>query len=183
MEDSELSDSLSDDNETTNQDVAVGSDIPSRSTSFHTTSGSEFPSHLALTPTTLGSYFSSQDVSPSATSGIFQFPENEFPATLADAQDGNDLFGSTPDTFNQNDNPLQLDHQTLNLGPQWSLTPLPSPAPKKDDAATGVEAEHERHGSTLILEDVQPQMVTNIVKMLVESKSAVNLKIVAKNRG
>lgn len=179
MESSEFTDSLSDDNEAGNQDVDFGSDIPSRSAPSHTTSGSSFPSHTALSLTTPGCYFSSQNVSPSAPSEIFRFTENEFPANLPNPPDGNDLFSSTPGTFfNQNDNPLQLDNQTLDLGPRWDMTPLPSPARKNDDAMTGVEVEQEKHGSTLILEDVQPQMVTNIIKMLFESKSAVNMKIV-----
>ena len=187
MEDSEFTDSLTDANETSNQDADFRPDNPSRSASFPTTLGSNFTPHTALTPTTPGPYLPSQVDSPSAPLGIFHLHENEFPAALPNAQDGSDLFGgsSTPAAttfFNPNDKSLRLDHQqTLELGP----LPSPSAARSKNDDAMmmGVEAEQEKHGgSTLILEDVQPQMVTRILNMLFESKSAVNMKIVAGNR-
>lgn len=180
MEDSESSDGLSNDNGADLQNEDFCSDIPSRTASSHTTPGSNFLSNTGLSLTTSGSYFSSQNESPSVLSRIVPFAENEYPAQLHDPQDGNDLFSSTPSTFfNQTDNPLPLDNQTLDLGSQWDMTPLPSPVRKGDEATTGVEVERQKHGSTLILENVQPQMVTRIIKMLFESKSAINMKIVS----
>lgn len=72
-----------------------------------------------------------------------------------------------------------MDNQTLDLGMPWNTTYSASPAPKGDDAMTGLELVKGQHGSTLILEDVQPQMVTNIINMLYESKSVVKMKIVS----
>lgn len=181
MEDSDSSDSLSHENGADFQDEYFDSDITLRTGSSNATPGSKLPSNSPSSITTPRSYFSSQGVSPPGPSQIFPFTDNDFFANLHNSQDGNDLFSSTPGTlFNQPDNSLPLDNQRLDLGPQWNLTSLPSPSParKGDDAMTGVEVERGKHGSTLILENVQPQMVTSIVKMLFESKSAVNMKIV-----
>lgn len=180
IEESESTDSLSDDNGADLQDEDFGSEIPARTASSHTTPGSSFPAHTALSLATPGSYFASQNLSTPIPSRIFPFTENEFPANLHDPQDGSDIFGSTPGTFfNRNDSSLLLDNQTLDLEPEWDKTRLHSHARKGDDAMTGVEMEREKHGSTLILEDVQPEMVTSIIRMLFESKSAVNVKIVS----
>lgn len=182
MEDSESTDSLSDENGADFQEEYIGSDILSRRASSQATPGSNFPSHSPSSIITPRSYFSSQNVSPPVPSQIFPFTENEFPANLHNLQDDNDLFSSNPRTFfNQPDNSLPFDNQNLDLGPQGDLTSLPSPSPARrgDDAMTGLEVEREKYGSTLILENVQPQMVTSIINMLFESKSAVNMKIVS----
>ena len=180
MEESESTDSLSDEDGIDFRDDDFGSDIPSHATSSYPTPGSNFPSHAAFSTTIPGSYFSSQHLSPPTSSGILPVTEPEFSANLHPPQDDNDLFSSNPESFfNQDRNCLPVNNHTFDLGSQWNIPPLPTPMDKGDEAMADVEVECSKKGSTIILEGVQPQMVTKIVKMLFESKSAVNMKIVS----
>jgi hypothetical protein len=181
MQDSEsTSNSLSDDDGEDLQDLNFNSDILSHTACSRTTPGSNFTSHTASSIKTPESYFPSHNAPPNVTSQNFPFTENEFTASLHTLQDSNDVFSSTSGTFiNRNDNSLASDNQTLDLGMPWSMAYSASPAQKGDDAVTGLELVKGQYGSTLILEDVQPQMVTNIINMLYESKSVVKMKIVS----
>jgi hypothetical protein len=181
MEDSESSNSLSEDDAAEVPDLDFNFDILSHTASSRTTAGSNFTSHTTSSLITPGSYVPSHSVSPHIISQDFSFTENEFIAGLPTPQDSTEYFSGTPGTFfSQNDIFLPLDNPTLNLGTPWNTTYFTPPTQQKgDDAMTGVEVGKEKLGSTLILEDVQPQMVTSIINMLFESKSVVKMKIVS----
>jgi hypothetical protein len=182
MEDSEsTSNSFSDDDGEGLQDLDFNSDILSHTGSSRTTPGSNFTQHTASSIDTPGSYFHSHNAPPNVTSQNFPLTENEFTPSLHTIQDSNDVFSSTSGTFlHQNNNDLALDNQTPDLSMLWGMAYAASPAQKGNDAMmAGPEMVQGQHGSTLILEDVQPQMVTKIINMLYESKSVVKMKIVS----
>lgn len=61
-----------------------------------------------------------------------------------------------------------------------AIAPFPSPVTKCEEVMTGSETAFDKSdGSTLILEHVQPQMVTSIINLLFQSKSVVKMKIVS----
>ncbi|ERF74165.1 hypothetical protein EPUS_09249 [Endocarpon pusillum Z07020] len=179
MEDSESKNSLSEDDVAEVPDLDFYSDILSHMASSRTTPGSNLTSHTTSSLTTPGSYVPSHSVSPHVISQDFSFTENEFAAGLPTPQNSNEYFSGTPGAFfSQNDTSLSLDNPTLDLGTLWNTTYFPLPTQQKgDDAMTGVEVGKENLRNKLILEDVQPQMVTSIIKMLFESKSVVKMKI------
>ena len=169
------------------------------------TSGTTFPSHTASGFNTPALQVPPHTFSPTATSQQQDtpFPESRFTTSLQSLQPNTDFFSRTPaGTFFENPNnnnntnsPLSLDnHQTSNFTTPWELPPYLSSSlmqQKTEDAMTGVLQDEqqrkqgkqgtqaEKHGSTLILEDVQPQMVTSIINLLFESKSIVKMKIVS----
>ena len=102
------------------------------------------------------------------TSRESHFTENEFTTSSQILQDSNDLFNRTTGTFFnvQNDTNLPIDNQVPDLGVPWSIAQFSSAGQKGDDAMTGMEVGQEKPESTLILENVQPQMVTKIINML-----------------
>ncbi len=199
MEESESTDYLSDDNGEDIQDTEINPGILSHNTSSHTPPGSEFPSHHAPSLTPSESYPSSHNLSPLTTTRSFSVTDNEFTAHLPAFQDSNQLFNSTSSNFfNQDDNYFASDNQALNrasftqsvnslklndqasiLDTPWNMAQSSPPAQKGDDAMMGVEAGPEKPGSTLILENVQPQMVTGIINMMYEAKSVVKMRIVS----
>jgi hypothetical protein len=180
-EDSESSNSLSEDDAPKVPDLDFNFDILSHTASSRTTPRSNFTSHTTSSLTTPGSHVPSHSVPPHIISQDFSFTGNEFTAGLPTPQDSNEYFSGTPGTFfSQNNSFLPLDNPTPDLGTPWNTTYFTPPTQQKGDhAMTGVEAGKEKLGSTLILEDVQPQMVTRIINMLYESKSVVKMKIVS----
>ena len=178
MEDSDSASSLSDEDR-----PEINSDTLPHSAFSTTSPGSNHASQTASALATPGSYAPWHGVGSDAMSQGFPFTESELTTSLQPHH------GFGPGTFlakgtflNQPESALPPVNQIVDLDSPWGMTSFSPSAHKGKDAMKGVAEEQGRHTSTLTLEDVQPQMVTRIINMLYESKSAVKVNISSQHK-
>jgi len=146
----------------------LDSDMPFHAAFSTTTPRSNFASQTASALTTPGSYILSYDVDSNAAAP-FSLAESDLTTSLHTNHDfGAGVLPSICTYLESNGGALPLDNRALDPGSPWGMTNFSLPAPKGENAATGVEMGQGGHKSTLTVEDVQPQMVTKILNLLYE---------------
>ena len=148
---------------------------------LETSPSSNFASHMASAVATPGPYGTWNNAGAVATTQGFPFTTN----TQAIEARNHQGFGvkSLPATNNFIDptvNGMPSILGDFDLGSIWNMTDS-NPARMEGNPLKEGEGGEDRRTSTLTLKDVQPQMVSRIIKMLYESKAAVNIEISSEN--
>lgn len=184
MEDSDSASSSSDEDTADLQDAAFA-------TTPTTTPRSYLSSHTASALPTPCSQVLSDNISHHDTTPIFPYKETEFDIDPRDLSESSDIFFNDVSKLfhhQQSEHSRSIENSSRDLNTPCDLTdflPITDAQGKAGgnftSSGVGVEIGDKVQGKlayTLILEDVQPQVVSSILAVLSEAKADIKMKIV-----